>query len=133
MKLTKTNLLCLVLILLATASCIPAPADGAEPMSKNQFIFSTVWFLALGMFGYYMLVTRPTVQKEEELKTMLKDLKKNDEVLVAGGIIGKVAAVKDEIVMVEIAPNTKIQVLSSQIKLNPSATKTLNNVDKKNS
>ena len=46
---------------------------------------------------------------------MLAQLKKNDEVLTAGGMFGKVVAITDTVVTLEVAPNTKVRVNRPQI------------------
>ena len=46
---------------------------------------------------------------------MLAQLKKNDEVLTAGGMYGKVVALTDTVVTLEVAPNTKVRVNRPQI------------------
>ena len=46
---------------------------------------------------------------------MLAQLKKNDEVLTAGGIYGKVIALTENVVTVEVAPNIRIRVNRPQI------------------
>ncbi len=46
---------------------------------------------------------------------MLAQLKKNDEVLTAGGMFVKVFAITDTVVTLEVAPNTKVRVNRPQI------------------
>ena len=46
---------------------------------------------------------------------MLAQLKKNDEVLTAGGMFGKVIAITDTVVTLEVAPNTRVRINRPQI------------------
>ena len=46
---------------------------------------------------------------------MLSRLKKNDEVMTSGGIYGKVVALKDDEVTLEVAPNVRLRVHRPQI------------------
>jgi preprotein translocase subunit YajC len=57
----------------------------------------------------YFLMIRPQMKKAKEHRQMVDSLKTGDEV-VAVGILGKITAVGDNYVTVEVAPNTNIQV-----------------------
>ena len=46
---------------------------------------------------------------------MLGRLKKNDEVMTSGGIYGKVMALTDDVVTLEVAPNVRLRVHRPQI------------------
>ena len=63
----------------------------------------------------YFMVIRPQQKKSKEHQQMLSKLKKNDEVMTSGGIYGKVTALTDNIVTLEIAPNVRIRVNRPQI------------------
>jgi preprotein translocase subunit YajC len=51
----------------------------------------------------YFLMIRPQMKKQKEHKGMLEALQKGDEVVSAGGIVGKVSKVGDSYVSLEIA------------------------------
>lgn len=110
-----TVILCVFLLL---TGCVPPPeaAGSAGQMSPFEFIFSTVWFILIAIFVYYMLVLRPEAIEQQSRETFLSALKKNDEVVTSGGILGKVSSIKDDCVMVEIASNVRIKVLPSALK-----------------
>ena len=82
-------------------------------------------FLVLGLVAAFMLiVVMPARRREKkEREEILTKLKKNDEVLTASGIIGIVAMIKeDEVVLkVDESSNTRLRVLKSTIAriLNP--------------
>ncbi len=62
------------------------------------------------MFGLlYFLMIRPQLKRQKEVSTMLSSLKKGDEV-VAGGLLGKVQALDDSIIELEIARGTVVKV-----------------------
>ena len=46
---------------------------------------------------------------------MLANLKKNDEIITSGGLYGRVLALADDVVTVEIAPNVRVRVSRPQI------------------
>jgi preprotein translocase subunit YajC len=58
---------------------------------------------------------RPQMKRQKETKSMLEALAKGDEVVTAGGILGKVTKVAEQYVTVEIAPNTEITVQKSAV------------------
>ena len=70
------------------------------------------------IFGImYFLMIRPQQKKMKEHKAMVAALRRGDQVLTQGGIIGKVTKVKDDAneVEVEIATGVKIRVLRHTI------------------
>ena len=65
----------------------------------------------------YFLMIRPQQRKVKEHRAMVEALRRGDQVVTAGGLIGKVTKVdegKTE-VEVEIAPNVKVRVVRSTI------------------
>ena len=71
--------------------------------------------LLLVFLVFYMLLIRPQQKKVKDHQAMLGQLKKNDEVMTSGGIYGKVVALADTVVTLEVAPNVRIRVNRPQI------------------
>ena len=71
--------------------------------------------LVLVFAVFYFLLIRPQQKKAKEHQQMLGRLKKNDEVMTSGGIYGKVVALTDEVVTLEVAPNVRLRVHRPQI------------------
>ncbi|RWA46062.1 preprotein translocase subunit YajC [Cupriavidus sp. UYMSc13B] len=68
------------------------------------------------MFGVlWFIMIRPQMKRQKEAKAMLEALAKNDEVVTAGGILGKVTKVTDQYVSLEIAEGTEITVQKSAV------------------
>jgi preprotein translocase subunit YajC len=73
---------------------------------------------ALGMFVpmaiifgiFYFMLIRPQQRKEKERRQMIEAVKSGDRILFSGGILGTVTNVKDNVLMVKIAENVKIEV-----------------------
>lgn len=81
------------------------PADqAANPWMQLPIIP----YILIG-FIFYFLFFRPQRQKQNELKKMINNLKKNDHVVTASGIHGTVVLVKDKTVMVRVDDNVKIE------------------------
>ena len=64
----------------------------------------------------YFLMIRPQQKKMKEAKAMVEALRRGDQVLTQGGIIGKVSKVNDDgVIEVEIAEGVKVKVLKQTI------------------
>jgi preprotein translocase subunit YajC len=58
----------------------------------------------------YFLMIRPQMKRAKEHKALIEGLQKGDEVVTAGGLLGRISKVGEGYVGVEIAPNVEIQV-----------------------
>jgi preprotein translocase subunit YajC len=68
-------------------------------------------FLIVAMFAVlYFLMIRPQMKRAKEHKAMVDALQKGDEVVTAGGVLGRISKVGDAHLTLEIAPNVEIQV-----------------------
>src|SRR5258706_6872937 len=63
----------------------------------------------------YFLMIRPQMKRAKEAKQMIEALQKGDEVITAGGVLGRITKMGDAYVTVEIAPNTQISVQRSAV------------------
>jgi len=70
------------------------------------FDYSIIILIAGIFVVFYFLMMRPQKKERERLKTMLANLRKNDEVVTAGGIHGKVASIKDDIIVLRVDDNS---------------------------
>ncbi len=69
-----------------------APADQSGGRGLMIFVFQMAAIIAI----FYFLIIRPKVQQERKHKERLHQLKRGDEVVTAGGLIGEVIHIKDE-------------------------------------
>jgi len=85
-------------------------------MNLNDPLVSTLVPLVL-LFGiFYFLLIRPQQQRVKVHQQMVNSVRRGDTVVTAGGLIGKVAKVKDDgELMVEIADNVQVRVLKSTL------------------
>ena len=72
-------------------------------------------FLIFGIM--YFLLIRPQQKKLKEHQAMVEALRRGDQVVTAGGLVGKVTGVKeaDKEIEVEIAQGVKVRVIRSTI------------------
>ncbi len=87
-----------------------APAAGADAGGLMSFLPLILMFAVL-----YFIMIRPQMKRQKETKAMLAALTVGDEVLTVGGLFGKVTAIKDDVVTVEIATNTQVQLQKGAI------------------
>ncbi|MES2128058.1 MAG: preprotein translocase subunit YajC [Pseudomonadota bacterium] len=86
--------------------------DAAAGLAGNM---STFLPLILMFVVMYFLMIRPQQKRAKEQKQMMDALAKGDEVITAGGVLGKVSKVADTYVTIEVAANTDIVVQKSAI------------------
>lgn len=96
--------------LISQAHAAAAPAAGAG--ASNPFLTFLPLLILFGVF-YFMLI-RPQMKRQKEVRTMLGQLARNDEV-IAAGIAGRVDEVGESFCTIEIAPNVKIRVQKGAI------------------
>lgn len=65
--------------------------------------------LMMIFFVFWVMVIKPEQRKQKSQDDMLAALKKGDQVITSGGIIGKVAGVESDHILLEIAQNVKVK------------------------
>jgi preprotein translocase subunit YajC len=91
-----------------------APAGASSPSFSDQLI-ATLPMLAIVLVVFYFLLYRPQAQKAQEHTKMLSNLKRNDEVVTQGGLIGRIVELGEKVVTLEIAPSVRVRVERPQI------------------
>jgi preprotein translocase subunit YajC len=89
-----------------------AQATGAAPQGPGMMNFL---ILPLMLVVFYFLLIRPQQKRHKEHQSMLSKLATGDEVVTAGGLLGRVTEVGDTFVTVEIADGVRIKVQRQQI------------------
>ena len=87
----------------------PAFAQAAAPAAGGGAAFAQFIPLILVFLIMYFLIMRPQQKKMKQHREMIAALKKGDTIITQGGIIGKVLAVRDDEVDVEIAQGVRIR------------------------
>ena len=82
----------------------------AQPGPLAMFFPIAMMFLI-----FYVLVFRPQAKARKVHEQMLKNLKKNDEVVTSGGMFGTVVNVKPDAITLRVDENVRIDVESSAI------------------
>ena len=65
----------------------------------------------------YLFMIRPQMKRAKETKAMIEALQKGDEVITAGGVVGKITKIGDAYLSIEIAPDTEISVQRAAVQM----------------
>ena len=87
-----------------------ADASAAAPGPLTMLLPFAVMFVI-----FYVLVFRPQSKARKEVETMLKNLKKYDDVVTTGGVFGTVVNVKPDTITLRVDENVRIEVERSAI------------------
>jgi len=96
-----------VLISEAWAQGAVASGGGMESMLLIVLMFVVLYFLMI----------RPQMKRAKEHKAMIEALQKGDEVITAGGMLGRISKINENYATLEIANNVEIQVQRAAVQL----------------
>jgi len=94
-----------VFISQAIAQTAPAAAGGDTQSTLFSLLPLVLMFVVL-----YFIMIRPQMKKQKEHKAMVEAIAKGDEVIIAGGVLGRVAKLGDNFLHVEVANGVELQV-----------------------
>ena len=92
---------------ISTAFAQTSAAPGSDLMAFLPMILIFVVF--------YFLLIRPQQKKAKEHRAMLSALQKGEEVVTAGGVVGRISKLSDQYATIEIAPGVEVSVQRSSI------------------
>jgi len=96
-----------VIVSPAYAQAAPAGGSGFESLILLVAMFAIMYFLLI----------RPQMKRAKEQRAMVEALQKGDEVVAAGGVIGRISKLTDQYLTVEVAPNTEIVMQRSAVQV----------------
>jgi preprotein translocase subunit YajC len=96
----------LIDLVIADAHAQSAPA-ASSPFGGDLMAFLPM--IAIFVVFYFLLI-RPQQKKAKEARAMLDALQKGDEIVTAGGVLGKISKLGDQYLTVEIASGIEIMV-----------------------
>jgi preprotein translocase subunit YajC len=94
----------------AIAQTAPAATGGSTESTLYSMLPLVLMFVVL-----YFIMIRPQMKRQKEHKAMIEAVAKGDEVVVGGGLLGKVSKLGETFVSLEIAPNVEVQVQRTAI------------------
>ena len=72
--------------------------------------------IALTVLVFYLLLLRPEQRRQRRHQDMLGNLKKGDQVITTGGLIGRIADISEKTITIDVGNRTKISFLRSAIR-----------------
>ena len=91
----------------AQGSGAPAAGGGFESLILILLMFAVLYFLMI----------RPQMKRAKEHKSLIEALQKGDEVITAGGLLGRISKVSDNYVTLQVADNVEVQVQRPAVQL----------------
>lgn len=89
-------------------------AAPAAPSPQDQMLHM-VAILAITVGIFYFMIIRPQQKRQKETESMLSSIRKGDRVLTSGGIFGVVVGTKDDVVVLKVADDVKMEFSRSSI------------------
>ena len=90
----------------------PAYAQAAGGQGDMFSMFLPL-ILIFGVF--YFLLIRPQQKRAKEHKSMLEAVRRGDVIVTNGGLIGKIVKVKDDVLVVDLAENVRVEVVRGMV------------------
>ena len=87
----------------------------AQAAAQQPSMFASFIPLILIFLIFYFLLIRPQQKKQKEHKLLLELIKRGDEILTSGGILGKVIKADDTELVVQISDNVNVKILRSTV------------------
>ncbi len=98
----------LALSLLSTSAFANAPGG-------QQSLMSSVFMIAGFMFILYFVAIRPQTKRAKEHQQLISSISKDDEVITAGGLLGKVLRVTEQFIVISISEGIEVKVQKQSI------------------
>ena len=95
----------------AFAQTAPAAASGGDMGSSLMSMLPLVLMFVV----LYFIMIRPQMKKQKEHRAMIDALAKGDEVVTAGGMLGKVNSLSDSHIGLQIANGVEVQMQRSAV------------------
>ena len=93
----------------AMLAVLAVPREGGNPS-----MILLMQFVAIGFIFYFLLI-RPQRKEQQRHREMIEQLKKGDEVVTAGGIIGTVVHSQEDRITIKTGENTRLVVQRSRV------------------
>lgn len=87
---------------------------GGQGGQQSSPVMMIGWLVIMVGLFYFMMI-RPQQRKEKERRALIAGVKSGDRVVFGGGLIGTVANVKETVLVVKVAENTKLEVLRASV------------------
>jgi preprotein translocase subunit YajC len=101
-------------VFISSAFAQTAPAAAASGGGIESSLMSMLPLILMFVVLYFVMI-RPQMKKQKEHRAMIDVLAKGDEIVSAGGMIGKVTKLGESYVSVELAQGVEVQLQRSAV------------------
>ncbi len=101
-------------VFISSAFAQTAPAAAASGGGIESSLMSMLPLVLMFVVLYFVMI-RPQMKKQKEHRAMIDALAKGDEIVTAGGMIGKVTKLGESYVSVELAQGVEVQLQRSAV------------------
>lgn len=101
-------------LLITSLSALPLLLAQGGTSAGGSGGMNIIFFVALFAIMYFVLI-RPQQKAAKEQQTLISALKKGDEVITSSGIFGKIFAVDEKTVTLEVSSSVKLRMLKSSV------------------
>ena len=86
----------------------PTGGEGGSPFAM---LLPIIGMLVI----FYLLLIRPQQKRQKAVQQMISSLRKGHRVITTGGIYGTIVGIKENVVVLKIAENVKIEILKNAV------------------
>lgn len=86
-----------------------AQAQAPDAAAQQGGGFVSIMMLVVMFVAFYFLLIRPQAKRAKEHKAMIAALARGDEVVAAGGLLGRVTELSDQYATVEVAEGVQVK------------------------
>jgi preprotein translocase subunit YajC len=90
-------------------------AGTAAAPSTTQGLMSMLPMIAILVLFMYFMIIRPQSKRSKDHKSLMENLQRGDEVMTAGGILGKIEKITDDFIVLNIAETTDITIQKNSV------------------
>lgn len=90
-------------------------AYAAAPAAQEPSTYANIIMLVVFMLVFYFLLWRPQSKRQKEHQALMGGLQKGDEVVFAGGLLGKIKSVDEDYAVVEISDNLTVKIQKASV------------------
>jgi preprotein translocase subunit YajC len=98
----------------AAEGAAEAGKQAADPCAGGGSTGMIIWMVLLFALMYFMLI-RPQKKQRETHQKLIESLKKGDRVVTSGGMLGTIAGITENTVIIEVSDGVKVKVQKSHV------------------
>jgi preprotein translocase subunit YajC len=101
--------------LIGVAQAQGGGAGGGGAGAGGGNFMGTIGMLLIFFLIFYFLILRPQQRRQKEMQKMIAALKRGDRVLTSGGLYGTVWDVKEDLLVVKLTEDLKVEMAKSAV------------------